>query len=395
MSLKIFVSYRRADTAAEALSVGQFLEREFGGGSVFMDIDIHAGENFPRVLDQRLAQSKVVLAVIGPNWLEAKDGEGRRRLDDAKDWVRLEIAQALARGVTVIPLCVNNAALPKRAELPEDLRGLVDHQAAFVTTSRFRNDMAGLVRDIRAIPDPFRGRRIGLIAAGVIVTLLILGSVWKRFTATHPTTSPPVPTVTQSASTSTQAELVPPKTQVQPGNERANHAGEKTAADATTDGTREGKNKSDDVLKQAEVGKLSGSISFHSDPGDYIGQGKDWTVGNADGIFTGEVKGKTVSIMYHGDDLWDFTFVAPEGQRLSSGPYSGATRAPFNSPVKPGLSVSGAGRGCNTLTGKFNIRQIEYSNSGTKLKRFLADFEQHCEGQGPALSGTIDLTATE
>jgi hypothetical protein len=255
--------------------------------------------------------------------------------------------------------------------------------------------MAGLVRDIRAIPDPLRGRRIGLIAAGVIVTLLILGSVWMRFKAAHPTASPPDKTVNQPTSTSTQAEAVAPKTPVQAESELANRTGAKGAADATTVGTRAGTNKSSDVPTQADDGKLRGSIVCHSDPGDYIGQGKDWTVGNADGIFTGEVKGKTVTITYRGDDLWDFTFAAPEGQRLRSGTYLGATRAPFNSPVKPGLSASGAGRGCNTLTGQFNIRQIEYSNSGTRLKRFLADFEQHCEGQVPAMSGTIDLTASE
>jgi hypothetical protein len=361
-----------------------------------MDIDIHAGENFPRVLDQRLAQSKVVLAVIGPNWLEAKDSEGRRRLDDPEDWVRLEIARALERGVTVIPLCVNDAELPERTKLPQDLRGLIDHQAAFVTTSRFRNDMAGLVRDIRSVPDPLRGRRIGFIALGLVVMLLILGSVWKGFIAAHPTASPqPSAAGTQATSTPTQTDVAPPKTPVQSSGESGNYTREKSAGNATADGTPAGKNNGSDVPKQPDNVKLKGSIQLRSDAGDYIGEGKTWTVGDADGIFTGQVKGNTVSITYHGDDWWDFTFAAPEDQHLAQGIYQGATRAPFNSPVKPGLSVSGAGRGCNTLTGQFNIRQIEYSNSGTRLKRFRADFEQHCDGHIPASFGTIDLTASE
>jgi len=139
---------------------------------------------------------------------------------------------------------------------------------------------------------------------------------------------------------------------------------------------------------------MKGTIQFRSDTGDFIGAGKSWTVGDADGLFTGSVNRNTITINYHGDDWWDLTFTAPEGQRLAPGTYLNATRAPFNSPVKPGLSVSGAGRGCNKLTGKFTIRELEYSASGSQLKRFVADFEQHCEGGDPALYGTVDLTAT-
>lgn len=138
---------------------------------------------------------------------------------------------------------------------------------------------------------------------------------------------------------------------------------------------------------------MKGSIEFRSDTGDYIGAGKSWSVGNADGVFTTTFNGGLADVTYRGDDDWDLTFAAPEGQHLMNGIYTNATRSPFNSPVKPGLSVSGAGRGCNTLTGQFNIRQI--ISSGTQLKRLLVDFEQHCEGGVPALSGTIDLTAME
>jgi hypothetical protein len=73
--------------------------------------------------------------------------------------------------------------------------------------------------------------------------------------------------------------------------------------------------------------------------------------------------------------------------------YENATRAPFHSPVKPGLEVSGAGRGCNTLTGSFEIRRIEYSEGGDSIRSFAADFEQHCEDAKPALRGSLDLIA--
>lgn len=350
MRQKIFISYRRSDAAPEALSISQFLEREFGRGSVFMDVDIHAGTNFPSFLEQRLAESKVLLAIIGPNWLNATDKQGRARLTETEDWVRLEISRALAARITVIPVCINQATLPDKTALPEDLQGLVDHQAAFVSTSRFRNDMAGLVRDIRAIPDPFRTRRIGLITASCLVLLAaVLFCVHLLASRAKPVASTPVTATDGPSAPSKQPASIP----------------------------------------------LKGSIQFRSEPGDYIGQGLPWDLTSTHGNFTAQTSGNTLTIDYHGDDDWSVTLAAPQGERLAPGAYLNATRAPFNSPKKPGLSVDGAGRGCNTLTGEFNIRQIEYSSLDGTLKRLLADFEQHCEGGVSALSGTIDVTAND
>lgn len=95
MSHKIFISYRRQDSAANALGIGQYLENVFGRKNIFIDIDMHAGAKFPKVLEQRLTECAVMLVLIGPEWLNARDEQGHRRLDDLDDWVRLEIAQAL------------------------------------------------------------------------------------------------------------------------------------------------------------------------------------------------------------------------------------------------------------------------------------------------------------
>ena len=65
-----------------------------------------------------------------------------------------EIAHALRRNITVIPVRVNGADLPNKAALPEDIRGLLDHQAASVTNAGFRHEMSGIAKDIRSIEIP-------------------------------------------------------------------------------------------------------------------------------------------------------------------------------------------------------------------------------------------------
>jgi hypothetical protein len=169
---KIFISYRRDDSAANALGIGQYLEHEFGSKNVFIDVDMRAGTNFPSVLEQRLAECKVMLVLIGPNWLNAKDDLGNRRLDDPYDWVRLEIATALKHQITIIPVRINGTDLPLKSALPEDIRGLLNYQAVSVTHLGFRHEMAGLVRDIRAVSAPSLRRRYVALAVGALALLL-------------------------------------------------------------------------------------------------------------------------------------------------------------------------------------------------------------------------------
>src|ERR1700692_3671246 len=121
MPQKIFISYRREDTAASALGIGQYLEHEFGRKNVFIDVDMRAGVKFPVVLEQRLAECKVMIVLIGPDWLNALDEKGQRRLDNPDDWVRLEISHAPRRNITVIPVRVSGAELPLKVALPDDI----------------------------------------------------------------------------------------------------------------------------------------------------------------------------------------------------------------------------------------------------------------------------------
>ena len=173
MAGKIFISYRREDVAANALGICQYLEHEFGRKNVFIDVDMQAGEKFPAVLEQRLTECTVMLVLIGPNWIRARDDHGKRRLENPDDWVRLEIAHALKRAIKVIPVRVNGGELPKKTELPEDIQGLLDHQAASVNNTSFRSEMAGLVRDIRSKPNRTSLRLAGAGVASVVLLLLI------------------------------------------------------------------------------------------------------------------------------------------------------------------------------------------------------------------------------
>jgi hypothetical protein len=136
-------------------------------------------------------------------------------------------------------------------------------------------------------------------------------------------------------------------------------------------------------------------LYFNSEPGDYIGEGIEQTWSPEDGVFTvtGDVSSNVVSIDFDGTSWWYLNFAAPSGQTLHPGPYEDATRYPFQSPTLPGLSVYGNGSGCNTLTGRFDILEISYT-SGGEIDRFAADFEQHCDGEDPALFGSIRYNAT-
>ena len=136
-------------------------------------------------------------------------------------------------------------------------------------------------------------------------------------------------------------------------------------------------------------------LQFDSQPGDYIGGGIKQTLTPNDGTFTlsGNTASNIVTVHFQSSTWWDLNFAAPSGQIIQQGAYENATRSPFQSPTEPGLDVSGDGRGCNTLTGRFVVLEAAYSSTNV-LERFAADFEQHCEGGGSALFGSIRYNAT-
>lgn len=152
---QIFISYRRDDAAGYARAVCDELARHFGAERVFMDVDdIGAGQAFDDAIRQAVGASRVLLVVMGKRWQGERAGAAPR-INDAGDFVRLEVAAALAAGLRVIPLLIDGATIPTEAQLPDELRALARRNALGIDYSRFAADIERLVAAVRdALGEP-------------------------------------------------------------------------------------------------------------------------------------------------------------------------------------------------------------------------------------------------
>ena len=127
---KIFLSYRRSDSAHAADRIYEHLAGAFGDDTIFYDVEtIRAGEQFRTKIGAAIGRCAVVLVIIGDHW-RTLESNGVRRLEDPEDFVRFEIHRAISAGIKVIPILVSESAMPQRDELPEDIRELCDFNAA-------------------------------------------------------------------------------------------------------------------------------------------------------------------------------------------------------------------------------------------------------------------------
>ena len=142
---RVFISYRREETAYAAGWLFDRLADHFGRSQIFKDVDsIELGADFVTVITTAVASCDVLLAVIGDRWVTMTDDLGRRRLDDPDDFVRLEIEAALARNILIVPILVDGASMPHADELPPGLAGLTRRQALDLSPSRFEFDTSRL-----------------------------------------------------------------------------------------------------------------------------------------------------------------------------------------------------------------------------------------------------------
>jgi len=110
---------------------------------------IEPGRDFRKAIDQSVAACSVLLALIGPDWLESKHAPGHRRLDDPHDFVRVELASALRRDIPVIPVLVRGAKVPLAEQLPDDLQDLAYRNAVELTHARWKSDVQVLIQALQ------------------------------------------------------------------------------------------------------------------------------------------------------------------------------------------------------------------------------------------------------
>jgi hypothetical protein len=147
MAGKIFLNYRRADDAGFAHALQLRLEAAFPPGDLFMDVqgNIKPGDDLFEILNEQVANSDVVLVVIGPRWVESLAAHR----DDLDDFVVLEISIALEQRKRTIPVLVGNASMPKAESLPEAIRRLARLNAVGLSPDRFKADSQGLITAIK------------------------------------------------------------------------------------------------------------------------------------------------------------------------------------------------------------------------------------------------------
>lgn len=181
---RIFVSYRRGPGASEAAGrIADRVAQRAGHDRLFMDVDtVRPGMDFVDAIEEAVATCEVLIAVIDPAWT------GKRRIDDPGDYVRLEVATALRRGVRVIPVLVLGASMPAANDLPPDLSSLSRRQALVLSHERFNSDVEVLLEELglgsgrrRGAPNqssPSVWSSSRLRAAGSVVLLLGAVATW-------------------------------------------------------------------------------------------------------------------------------------------------------------------------------------------------------------------------
>ncbi|WP_444962847.1 toll/interleukin-1 receptor domain-containing protein [Nocardiopsis sp. M1B1] len=146
-----FINYRTGDGEHVATLIDRELKQRFGSGEVFRaSRSIDAGQDYVRALDAAVRRCEVLVAIIGPAWLDSphRSGGDGRALDDPDDWTRREIATALSLGTPVIPILFDGAARLRPADLPEDMRGLARCQNRRLHHRSAESDLADIIEAV-------------------------------------------------------------------------------------------------------------------------------------------------------------------------------------------------------------------------------------------------------
>jgi TIR domain len=336
MSGQIFISYRREDSAASAGRVYDRLSGRFRSSRIFIDVDnIAPGIDFVAALEKSVGSCDVLISVVGARWLTATDEDGKRRLDDPEDFVRLEIATALKRGIRVIPVLVDGASMPRSSDLPDDLKSLVRLQALKVSQDRFRSDSEPLITAVDQALEEARaerrkrsltslGKRTWLSVAGVLTVLALVVVAAILYFSYHPS-KPTTPDVLKPPSVTP----APPLVVVTPSQ-----------ASVTTPSVEEKAPPTPEVTVQPSA-KPTTPVAAVTEPGNTTADKR--TGGIAFGTFEFNWPGGDVWDIYQGEQLVA-THSGDATQALQAGTYTIKPRSnpvfkPFEVSIKSGTTT--------------------------------------------------------
>ena len=215
---KIFISYRRTDSAAYAGRLFDRLRSRYGDAEVFMDLEgIEPGAEFGKVVTDMAGAARVLIALIGRDWATLTNAGGRRRLDDPEDLVVREIEAGLNANARVIPVLAGRATMPAKHELPARIAALADRNAIELTDQRFHADMDRLIEVIdRAVPGgrPPRRNRWPLGGGAAFAAVALTASLLRPGGAPAPARPKPVAhnkgTMAEAAAAAMAASSSPP-----------------------------------------------------------------------------------------------------------------------------------------------------------------------------------------
>ena len=178
MAGKIFINYRRNQSVDQAQHLATVLSRTFGSSRIFIDVrGIDGFSDWLKVLKEQVAGTAAMISLIGPDWADARDDNGERRLDHSHDFVRLEIVEALTRDIPVLPVLLNGASPPLKECLPEDMRGMLRRQAMELHAKRFPEDAKAIAAAVRKILADRPSSGVPIWSAGGIGFLALVAGV--------------------------------------------------------------------------------------------------------------------------------------------------------------------------------------------------------------------------
>ncbi|HEU5105999.1 MAG TPA: toll/interleukin-1 receptor domain-containing protein [Solirubrobacterales bacterium] len=195
-SQKVFICYRRQETAPYAGRIYDAMVAKFGVENVFMDLDLDPGVDFVDRITKVVSGCVALIVVIGPRWAELENEDGTRRIADPEDFVRLEVETGLKRNdVTPIPVLVGGAEMPHREDLPPELRPITRRNALELSEGRWRYDIGrllgildellpdqpGPVPPTPAVAVPWRLAPEGMLVAAVAAYLARIGGIPSVF----------------------------------------------------------------------------------------------------------------------------------------------------------------------------------------------------------------------